>query len=103
MALLVGGTLALYFLDPPWSILVIALLVGVEVFEFRVWRWALRQRPRGGTEGTVGEVGVLTDEGRVRIRGTSYSARVLDGDPGDRVRVESVEGMTLVVRRAPEA
>ncbi len=102
MALLVGGTLALVFLDLPWALVVIALLVGVEVFEFRVWRWALRQQPKGGTEGTVGETGVLIGDGRVRIRGTSYPARVLEGDRGDRVRVQAVEGMTLVVRRAPE-
>jgi membrane protein implicated in regulation of membrane protease activity len=47
-------------------------------------------------------VGVLGHGGRVRIRGTSYPARVLEGQPGDRVRVEKVDGMTLVVRRAPE-
>lgn len=99
MSLLVGGTLAILFLDLPWSALVIAVLVGVEVFEFRVWRWAVRQRPRAGVQGIVGEVGILGDGGRVRIRGSSYPARVLEGEPGDRVRVEDVDGMTLVVRR----
>lgn len=102
MALLVGGTLAILFLDLPWSAVVIALLVGVEVFEFRVWRWAVRQRPRAGAQGIVGEVGVLGEGARVRIRGSSYPARVLEGEPGDRVRVEEVEGMTLVVRRAED-
>jgi membrane protein implicated in regulation of membrane protease activity len=101
VALLVGGTLAVLFLDLPWSAVVIAILVGVEVFEFRVWRWAARQRPRAGAQGIVGEVGVLGDGGRVRIRGTSYPARVLEGQPGDRVRVEEVDGFTLVVRRTP--
>jgi membrane protein implicated in regulation of membrane protease activity len=100
MALLIGGTLALVFLDLPWSAVVIAALVAVEVFEFRIWRWALRQRPRAGAEGMVGERGVLADQGRVRIRGTTYQARVLEGTPGDPVVVEGVEGMTLVVRRA---
>lgn len=102
MALLVGGTLALMFLDLPWSAVVIGLLVGVELFEFRVWRWALRQRPRSGPEGMIGERGVLSDPGRVRIRGTSYPARVVEGEPGDPVVVERVEGMTLVVTRASE-
>jgi membrane protein implicated in regulation of membrane protease activity len=102
VALLVGGTLAVLFLELPWSAVVIAVLIGVEAFEFRVWRWAVRQRHRAGAQGIVGEVGVLGDGGRVRIRGTSYPARVLDGQPGDRVRVEEVDGMTLVVRRAPE-
>ena len=103
MALLIGGTLALVFLDLPWSAVVIALLVGVEIFEFRIWRWALRQGPRAGTEGTVGETGVLTGDGRVRIRGTTYRAKVLEGEPGDRVTVERADGMLLTVRKAEEA
>jgi hypothetical protein len=42
VALLIGGTLAILFLDLPWSAVVIVVLVGVEVFELRIWRWALR-------------------------------------------------------------
>lgn len=99
MALLIGGTLALLFLDLPWSAAVIVVLAAFEVVEFRIWRWAVRQRPRAGVEGLVGEVGVLAEGDRVRIRGTSYPARVLEGGPGDRVRIEGVDGMTLVVRR----
>lgn len=102
VALLLGGTLALLFLDLPWSAVVIGLLAGVEVFEFRIWRWALRQRPRSGPEGMIGERGVLSGPGRVRIRGTSYPARVVEGRPGEPVVVERVEGMTLVVTRARE-
>ena len=103
MALLIGGTLALLFLDLPWSAVVIAALAAFEVFEFRVWRWAVRQRPRAGAEGMVGEVGILGEGDRVRIRGTSYPARVLEGRPGDRVRIEGIDGMTLVVRRIADA
>ena len=102
MALLIGGTLALVFLELPWSAVVIALLVGVEIFEFRIWRWALRQSPKAGTESTVGETGVLIADGRVRIRGTTYRAKVLEGEPGDRVRVERAEGLTLTVRKAAD-
>lgn len=102
MALLIGGTLALILLHPPWSVVVIVVLAAVEIFEFRIWRWALRQRPRAGAEGIVGERGVVAAPGRVRIRGTSYPARVLDGEPGDPVVVEGVDGMTLVVRRVSD-
>jgi membrane protein implicated in regulation of membrane protease activity len=102
VALLIGGTLALMFLSPPWSVVVIVLLVGVEVFEFRLWRWALRQRPRAGIEGMVGERGRLSAPDRVRIRGTSYPARAVEGRVGDPVVVEAVEGMSLVVRRVPD-
>jgi membrane protein implicated in regulation of membrane protease activity len=101
MALLIGGTLAVVFLDLPWSAVVITLLAAVEIFEFRIWRWALQQRPRAGAEGIVGERGVLAGPGRVRIRGSTYPARVLEGRAGDHVVVERVEGMTLVVRRVP--
>jgi membrane protein implicated in regulation of membrane protease activity len=102
MALLIGGTLAYLFLPFPWWLVVVVVLAGVEVFEFRIWRWALRQRPRSGIEALVGERGVLASEGRVRIRGTSYPARSPGGAAGDRVVVEDVDVMTLVVRPATE-
>lgn len=102
MALLIGGTLAYLFLPFPWWLVVVAVLAGVEVFEFRLWRWALRERPRAGIEGMVGERGVVASAGRVRIRGSSYPAAHGDAAPGDVVVVERVEGMTLVVRPATE-
>ena len=100
MALLVGGTLALIFLDLPWSLIVIALLAGVEVFEFRIWRWAMRQRPVGGIEGLVGQWGTLIDGDRVRIQGTTYAARSEGAHAGEEVIVDAVDGMTLVVRKS---
>jgi membrane protein implicated in regulation of membrane protease activity len=100
MALLIGGTLAYFFLPFPWWLVAVVLLAGVEVFEFRIWRWAVRERAHAGIEGMVGERGVLAAPGRVRIRGTSYPARHQHGEPGDPVIVESIDGMTLVVRLA---
>jgi membrane protein implicated in regulation of membrane protease activity len=102
VALLIGGTLAVLFVPFPWWILIVAALAAFEIIEFRIWRWAVRERPRSNTEALVGRIGVLTGDRRVRIHGTSYQARVVDGEPGDRVRVEAVQGMTLVVRRATE-
>ena|SRR5919106_1320821 len=102
MALLIGGTLAYLFLPFPWWLVVVAVLAGVEVFEFRLWLWALRERPRSGIEGMVGGRGVVAAPGRVRIRGTTYPAVHGDAAPGQPVVVESVEGMTLVVRPARE-
>lgn len=99
MALLIGGTLAVLFLDVPWSYVVIALLIGVEFFEFRIWRWAMRQRPAGGIEGLVGTWGTLIAGDRVRIAGTTYPARAGEAAVGDEVIVDRVEGMTLVVRK----
>ncbi len=99
MALLIGGTLAVLFLDAPWSFVVIALLVGLEFFEFRIWRWAMRQRPAGGIEGLVGTWGTLIAGDRVRIAGTTYPARAREATVGDQVVVDRVEGMTLVVSK----
>lgn len=102
MALLIGGTLALILLDMPWSLVVIALLAGVEVFEFRIWRWAVRQRPRSGIEALVGMRGVLIAQDRVKIQGTSYPAKADEAAPGDEVVVDGVDGMRLVVSAARE-
>jgi membrane protein implicated in regulation of membrane protease activity len=102
VALLIGGTLAILFVPFPWWIPIVVVLAAVEMFELRLWVWAMRQRPRSGTEALVGRHGILADGSRVRIGGTTYRAEVLEGLPGDRVRVERVDGLTLVVRRAPE-
>ncbi|HET6770592.1 MAG TPA: NfeD family protein [Actinomycetota bacterium] len=100
MLLIIGGTLALIYLPPPWSVLVIGVLLLKEVVEISLWVSMRRRRPSSGAEGLVGRQGELIQSDRVRIAGTSYPARVLDGKPGDRVVVERVDGMTLSVRRA---
>jgi membrane protein implicated in regulation of membrane protease activity len=99
MSLLIGGTLALLFLPTPWAIAVIVALAAFEVVEVAFWLWLRRQRPRSGHEALVGRHGILIEGERVRIGGTTYPGRVLEGEPGDTVVVEEVEGMTLVVRR----
>jgi membrane protein implicated in regulation of membrane protease activity len=100
VALLIGGTLAYLFLPFPWWVVVVVALAAVEVFEIQLWLSLRGRRPLAGAEGLVGERGVLAGPDRVRIRGTSYRARGVDGDAGEPVVVEAVEGMTLVVRRA---
>jgi membrane protein implicated in regulation of membrane protease activity len=102
MALLIGGSLAYLFLPFPWWLVVVGVLAAFELFEFRLWRWAVRQRARSGIEGLIGERGVLAPGDRIRIHGTSYPARVRGANPGDDVVVEAVDGMTLVVRKATE-
>ena len=61
---------------------------------------------RTGTEELVGSIGEarsgLDPDGQVYLAGSIWAARLVDGDPpvrlGDKVRVEAVEGLTLVVR-----
>jgi membrane protein implicated in regulation of membrane protease activity len=101
--LLIGGTLAYLFVPWPWWLVVVVLLAGVEVFEVSLWLSLRRRRPLSGHESLVGERGVLAGPSRVRIRGTTYPARAVQGAAGDRVEVIAVEGMTLVVRATGEA
>jgi membrane protein implicated in regulation of membrane protease activity len=102
VALLIGGTLAVLFVPFPWWVPIVVALAAFELVELRIWRWAITERPRSGIEALVGRFGELASADRVRIQGTTYPARVLDGEPGDRVVVEGVEGLTLVVRLATE-
>ena len=100
MALLIGGTLSILFIPYPWWVLAIALLVGVEVLEIMLWLRLRKRVPASGIEGLIGRTGQLIEGGRVRIAGTTYRAKVLEGEPGDPVVVESVDNITLRVRRA---
>lgn len=104
VALIVGGTLAYLFVPYPWWIVAVVGLALWEVVEAAivVWIWKRfkNRKPFMGLEALEGEEGVLIESGRIRIRGTSYPARTLDAQPGDRVTVERLDGMTLVVRRS---
>jgi len=68
------------------------------------------ERVRTGTEEMVGSTAEarssIDPEGRVWLGGTIWSARLAGGaEPvrlGDRVRVEAVDGLTLVVRPEPQ-
>jgi membrane-bound serine protease (ClpP class) len=67
-------------------------------------------RVRTGTEEMVGSTAearsAIDPEGRVWLGGTIWSARLAPGSSpvglGDRVRVEAVEGLTLVVSPEPQ-
>jgi membrane-bound serine protease (ClpP class) len=64
------------------------------------------ERVRTGSEEMVGATGearsTIDPDGRVWLEGTIWSARLAEGvspiELGDRVRVEAVDGLTLVVR-----
>ena len=99
MLLDVGGFLAYWLLPFPWWLAVVGLLACVEIGEVLLWLRLRHRRSITGAEALVSMTGRLTSRDRVRIRGTSYRARVVEGQPGDEVVVEGVEGMTLVVRR----
>lgn len=66
---------------------------------------------RGGTEEMIGGFAearsTIDPEGQAWMQGTVWSARLADHSGpvrlGDKVRVEAVDGLTLVVRAEPEA
>lgn len=106
MSLIIGGTLAYLFLDPPWRYIVILALALLEGFEVMLWlRWR-KVSSITGPESLVGERGrALTDlrpEGQVRVRGQVWKAICrAAAAAGDEVMVERVDGLTLVVAPAP--
>ncbi|HSS33802.1 MAG TPA: NfeD family protein [Solirubrobacterales bacterium] len=69
------------------------------------------ERVRGGTEEMVGALAearsAIAPDGKVFMRGTLWGARLASGGApvalGDKVRVEAVDGLTLVVRPEPKA
>jgi membrane-bound serine protease (ClpP class) len=77
------------------------------VFLVRLAILSQRSRSVTGTAGLLDEVArVLTSiapggEGRVQVHGEIWTARSPEAlEAGDRVRIVSVEGLTLTVRRA---
>jgi membrane protein implicated in regulation of membrane protease activity len=105
-----GTGLLLFFVAPPFWVtsaaFVILLAAGIAV-ALRLRR-SQHPRPRVNTPdaGLIGRFGVLTEPGntgpRVRVGDSEWAARLprelVETPAGTRVRVEGVDGTTLVVR-----
>jgi membrane protein implicated in regulation of membrane protease activity len=80
-----------------------AVLVGgaIEIGEAWGWyRWTHRRPAAVGVESLVGRTAVVADGGWVRLNGELWHARGAEGaQPGERVVVEGIEGLTVLVRR----
>jgi len=111
--LVVGGILALQSSDSAaeyigGALITLAILSAVSFFYVsrKVIRSTWQLPKRAGTEEMVGGEAearsTIDPTGQVFMRGTLWSARLADGvspaGPGDRVTVEAVDGLTLVVR-----
>jgi membrane-bound ClpP family serine protease len=76
----------------------------------KVYAAQRNQPPRAGTEEMIGSGAeartAVSPTGQVFTRGTLWSARLADGaepvQAGDRVVVEAIDGLTLVVRPQPQ-
>jgi membrane-bound serine protease (ClpP class) len=84
------------------------LVIGVAVGLGALWAfavskaWQVRHKPVAvGPQLIAGSVGEVRDNGLVYVNGELWQARASGGEallPGDRVRVESLDGLVLTVR-----
>jgi membrane-bound serine protease (ClpP class) len=80
--------------------------VVIEVGEAVLWlKISRRGRVKMGPETLIGAIAEVVvpcrPSGQVRVQGELWRARCEEGaDAGERVRVRSLEGLTLVVERA---
>jgi membrane-bound serine protease (ClpP class) len=103
VALILALVLALIFLDWPWNLVAILGGLTVETAEL-TWGLSLARRwkPKTGAEAMIGEeaevVSACRPVGEVRVQGELWQARCDEGaDAGDTVRIERLDGLTLVV------
>lgn len=105
MALAVGILLAVFVLDEPWNWVVVAAGGTIEVAESFFWIWlSRRRRATVGAEALLGAEARVVSQcrpfGQVKVAGELWRARCDAGaDIGDTVRVQEIEGLTLVVER----
>jgi membrane-bound serine protease (ClpP class) len=116
LGLIVGGVLALEsnssaadYVGPALIALGLLSLVAFYFITRKVIEAHRDQPVRTGTEELVGSLAEarsdIDPDGRVWAEGTVWSARLADGGApvrlGDRVRVDAVDGLTLVVHPEP--
>ena len=103
MLLVLAIVAAVFWLDAPWSSVLVGAAFAVELGEAWFWWWLSHRRgPAVGVETMIGaSATVMTPcrpRGQVRIQGELWEARCERGaDPGDVVEVVGVDGLTLVV------
>jgi membrane-bound serine protease (ClpP class) len=81
---------------------------GFFVFVLTMAAQAFRRRVLSGREAMIGDIGRVVDwsgpESRVRLHGELWNARAAETlEPGQRVRVESLDDLMLTVRPDQEA
>jgi membrane protein implicated in regulation of membrane protease activity len=90
-----------------WLAFTALSILGVAVFRRPVMRWLKLGGPGQAVDSLAQESAVVTEAvpaqgvGKAEMRGSSWSARSASGaalEPGQRCRVERVEGLTLWLR-----
>jgi membrane-bound serine protease (ClpP class) len=95
--------LAIFVLPSPWGLITIGLAGLFEIAQMTgsIW-WSQRRHALVGAEALVGQsarvVSRCAPRGTVSVRGEIWNARCVEGaEPGDRVRVTGLDGLTLLV------
>jgi membrane-bound serine protease (ClpP class) len=107
ICLAVGAIMLFHNAPPPYHTskpLVIGVTVGLgAIWAFAVGKaWQVRSRPVSvGPQLIAGSIGEVRRDGLVFVNGELWQARTPGGEqlrPGERVRVESLDGLVLTVR-----
>ena len=107
ICLAVGAIMLFHNAPPPYHTskpLVVSVAVGLgAIWAFAVGKaWQVRNRPVSvGPQLIAGAVGEVRRDGLVFVNGELWQARTPGGEqlrPGERVRVESLDGLVLTVR-----
>ncbi len=100
-----GSTLE--FISISWEVILASVVSTAAFFLIAIGLGikAQQRKPTTGREGLVGEIGEalteLSPDGNVRVHGEIWSAKSLDGtlEQGTRVKVETVNGLQITVRK----
>jgi membrane protein implicated in regulation of membrane protease activity len=96
----------LLLLPSPWSFVGFFVVFGLWLVELGLWNRTVKHRRKAvGAQTLIGKDAVVSTPcrpvGQVRLDGEIWEARCDAGaSPGDRVRVTSRDGLTLVVEAA---
>jgi membrane protein implicated in regulation of membrane protease activity len=108
--LLIGAILlAVFVLPAPWDAVVVGCGAVVEVINTTVGiRYTRRRRALAGAEAMIGGEARVVEachpRGRVSYKGELWDARCEEGaEPDERVRIEAIDRLTLVVSRLAPA
>jgi membrane-bound serine protease (ClpP class) len=107
ICLAVGAIMLFHNAPPPYHtsaplVVTVTVLIGA-AWAFAVGKaWQVRKRPvQVGPQLIAGAVGEVRRDGLVFVNGELWQARTAGGErlrPGERVRVESLDGLVLTVR-----
>ncbi|MGZ4359438.1 MAG: NfeD family protein [Gaiellaceae bacterium] len=104
--LLIGAILLAFFVLPaPWDAVVVATGAVLEVTETSIGIWyTRRRRALAGAEAMIGSEARVVDRcdprGRVSYKGELWDAVCEQAaERGEQVRIQSIEGLTLLVAR----